>query len=335
MCSKRRGFTLIELLVVIAVIAVLISLLLPAVQQAREAARRSQCKNNLKQMGLAFHNYHDVHRVLPQSHVNWPGFGSSFGAWGWGSFLLPYLDQAAMANTLDYNKRPVRDASGKSAADDPAAVAALNTRLPVYWCPSTTAPEQWDSNLNNSGVFSFGSSPTLHPAISNYVVNWGSGYPQEPTYKGGTSNNGPFHCDSSFGFRDFTDGTSLTVLVGERAWEHPLTAGSPGGHYQPRASTWAGARSNSPGGALDSGLVQVAAGGYIPMNTPCTVDTSCRRAFSSHHEGGTQFLLGDGSVHFISEAIDHRPDTSTAVIKVDSVFERILAMNDGQPVGEF
>ncbi|QDT35939.1 DUF1559 domain-containing protein [Stratiformator vulcanicus] len=142
----RRAFTLIELLVVIAIIAILIALLLPAVQQAREAARRSQCKNNLKQLGLALHNYHGAHSVFPSGYVTWddyasigggsaPGFlagdTSTFNTgpgWGWGAMLLPYLEQSTVTANLDFDRNMW----------DPANAAAIRTRLPVFLCPSSS-----------------------------------------------------------------------------------------------------------------------------------------------------------------------------------------------------
>ena len=121
--NRQRGFTLIELLVVIAIIAILIALLLPAVQQAREAARRSQCKNNLKQIGLAMHNYHDTHRVFPPGWVQ----GTSTGTvnWGWSTYILPFVDQAPLYNTLSPNGTAMAGASGN-----------LIKLISVYTCPS-------------------------------------------------------------------------------------------------------------------------------------------------------------------------------------------------------
>src|SRR3954447_24995498 len=149
---RRTGFTLIELLVVIAIIAILIALLLPAVQQAREAARRTQCRNNLKQMGLAMHNYHDVFNCFPPGYLGYPAAaGQDCSAvrntapfaqgWGWGTYLLPYLDQAPLYNSLNPGQ--------KQAVCDNASGPALNAGnpvlqrqlLPVYVCPSAADPD--------------------------------------------------------------------------------------------------------------------------------------------------------------------------------------------------
>src|SRR5262249_3176606 len=132
----RKGFTLIELLVVIAIIGVLVALLLPAVQQAREAARRTQGKNNLKQNGLALHNYHDSFNLLPSGWVGGHGGGLNiYGAngWGWASKILPQIDQSPLFNTLNFNL-PVADAS---------QLVQRTARIPDFRCPTDIGPDQW------------------------------------------------------------------------------------------------------------------------------------------------------------------------------------------------
>ena len=183
----RRGFTLIELLVVIAIIAILIALLLPAVQQAREAARRSQCKNNVKQIGLALHNYHDTFRAFPAAFYR--GTTTSPG-WGWVAMILPYIDQAPLYNKLD------------TGSVKPSATAStlVQTVLSAYRCPSDTG-KATNSNRNNWGT-------------SNYAGVWGSGDANESI----SSGNGIFSASSSVRMRDITDGTSNTIGIGERAY---------------------------------------------------------------------------------------------------------------------
>ena len=138
----RRGFTLIELLVVISIIAVLIALLLPAVQQAREAARRSQCKNNIKQMGLAFHNYHDVFNTFPPAWISGSATGptngstTETGCWGWGAMLLPHLDQAPLYNVV----QPGPLTLSQNLAAGGAQAAALKTPLAAFRCASDVGP---------------------------------------------------------------------------------------------------------------------------------------------------------------------------------------------------
>src|SRR5262249_44823850 len=143
--TRRLGFTLIELLVVIAIIAVLVSTLLPAVQQAREAARRSQCKNNLKQMGLAFHNYHDAMNTFPYAYLlTAPGLfglpaGTPLNANSWGLMLLPYLDQQPLYDQYNCNVAPINEAVafGQPAAVIASNIAVISTPLTVFACPTT------------------------------------------------------------------------------------------------------------------------------------------------------------------------------------------------------
>src|SRR5579863_1826177 len=159
MCSRKKGFTLIELLVVIAIIAILVSLLLPAVQQAREAARRTQCKNNLKQIGLALHNYHDALLVFPPGYVDKNGDPNSTPdndlgpGWGWASFILPYLDQGNLYSQINFNL-----GVGLGANAQPSLVT-----LPVMQCPSDTLPQPfpvYDSSFT---------TPIATVAYGNYV----------------------------------------------------------------------------------------------------------------------------------------------------------------------
>ena len=197
MRHSRRGFTLIELLVVIAIIAVLIALLLPAVQQAREAARRTQCKNNLKQLGLALHNYHDTFLVFPPGQFQPLGtnVNSSTNRSCWMQRILPYIDQATLFNTFATNM------SGPAgfASNWPGA----NTILPALMCPSDPSSPK---NATASGLANQGFS-------GNYSVCAGS-----TTFGvdgGGDKLNGMFFCYSRTSIRDTTDGTSNTLLAGE------------------------------------------------------------------------------------------------------------------------
>lgn len=275
--SNRRGFTLIELLVVIAIIAILIALLLPAVQQAREAARRSTCKNNLKQIGLALHNYHETHSVLPSGWIGVePGVGSNveFGSgWGWGTMSLPYMDQANIYNQLNFSLD----------INDPAQPAGLIEQdLPAFRCPSDPSPSKF--NLVEEGTTTV--IATL--ALANYIGSFGSdeldGCESVPAGSACKS-TGVFYHNSNTRFRDVTDGLSQTLFAGERKTDES----------QDWRSTWVGA---VPEGAETFARV-LGATDHVPNHVSSHFDD-----FSSHHVGGAQFVFGDGRVRFVSENID-------------------------------
>jgi len=202
---KRGAFTLIELLVVIAIIAVLIALLLPAVQQAREAARRTQCKNNLKQLGLALMNYESNFTTFPPNLVPGGNFNYSAGNWGVLAFLSPYLDQTPIYNLMNLNAPTYASASPYGIAD-PNNAKAASFVIPMFLCPS-------DKSMSLGGDYGVAS---LGP--SNYCANLGSGI---NTYQGSPANGSPYNADgvmfanSSVRIGDMTDGTSNTACMSE------------------------------------------------------------------------------------------------------------------------
>ncbi len=349
---SSRGFTLIELLVVIAIIAVLIALLLPAVQQAREAARRSQCKNNIKQLGLAFHNYHDVSNTLP------PGWVSSYyqvaagtgetTIWSWGAFLLPYLDQAPIYNTLAPGVRRI----DQNLALGGANAAALTTPLPVFACPSDTGPglNNFDGTLGTDATqtsdfgtysrYATNGSANVAIAKSNYVISADTGDSNTPAVLAATYGPplGVGWGDSKVGLRDITDGTSNTILVGERAFRLKnlyIGAGNALG-FAPATSV------GSYNGLQCRSCLAVIGIPYWGINQTVTNPNHQSRGYSSPHVGGAHFLMGDGAVRFISENVDHKPNSIAGAAPdhsgpayIDSVFERLLGRNDGQVVGDF
>jgi prepilin-type N-terminal cleavage/methylation domain-containing protein len=176
-CVRRRAFTLIELLVVIAIIAVLVSLLLPAVQQAREAARRTQCRSNLKQLGLALHNYHDVHRTFPAGYYSYPtrdGGGPAWAmidpqswdgapGWGWGTAILPYIEQGNLASGLR-GERPMWD---------PIHADLIRTKLPVFLCPTASGGEDPFVIRDMSGNPRIAAGREVEVGRSHYVASHG------------------------------------------------------------------------------------------------------------------------------------------------------------------
>ncbi|MBL8851357.1 MAG: DUF1559 domain-containing protein, partial [Planctomycetaceae bacterium] len=217
---RSRGFTLIELLVVIAIIAILIALLLPAVQQAREAARRTQCKNNLHQIGLAIHNYLDVHGIFPQASYwdltsTYAGSGidpSTLNSqWGWATMILPYLDQAPLYNALTPGPTLMQ-----AAMMDPVRLKLLQTPIPAYLCPSDTG-----GNLNSNRPFRSADGQGIpvtadtQVALSNYMGS-----------NGDKTSDGIFWSGAGrVRIRDVTDGTSNTFCVGERSSPNGFWAG--------------------------------------------------------------------------------------------------------------
>ena len=299
---KRKAFTLIELLVVIAIIAILIALLLPAVQQAREAARRTQCKNNLKQLGLALHNYHDTFLVFPPAYFGvWGGSGTN---WAWGGSVLPYIDQAPLYNVINFGNIPAHDAGANS-----TILAAMQQPLAAFRCPSDKA-----KGTNSAWVFRGGwNAGGVATATSNYILSNHSN-----TNKRDGSANGVFgNANAALGcisIKDISDGTSNTLAIGERAWQ--LNG------VQFNAALLFGANDTDENATSYGTSTVVGAGGWT-MNSDA-------RGFSSPHEGGGQFLLCDGSVRFISENINHNTDST-----VNSTFEYLIAREDNQVVGEF
>tara|TARA_R110002095_G_scaffold198989_2_gene178646 strand:- start:577 stop:1443 length:867 start_codon:yes stop_codon:yes gene_type:complete len=264
---RRRAFTLIELLVVIAIIAILIALLLPAVQQAREAARRSSCKNNFKQIGLALHNYHDTMRIFPPGYCR-AGSTTDNNFIGWGTFILPYIDQANLYNQIQ--TKGGFDKSWFDPAFSTIGTVEAKTILPAYICPSDPM------GGINTDLSSYGKS--------NYLLV-GSKYPASTPIIA-------FGRNSAVRIRDFTDGVSNTMLGGERT-----TQGSNSG------GIWIGSTGPSAGYKIH-GAPEFLSESTTLRSTQINGTVDVNYGFSSSHVGGAHFLLGDGRVVFLSENID-------------------------------
>ncbi|MFK7779378.1 MAG: DUF1559 domain-containing protein [Gimesia sp.] len=312
----KRGFTLIELLVVIAIIAILIALLLPAVQQAREAARRSTCKNSLKQIGLALHNYEETHRSYPPGYIarnvssTDPSSPNETGSgFAWGVMLLPFIDQSNIYNQLDLNL-DCTDAPNIGLADE---------SISIFRCPSDT----------NQGVFSVTSgSNTYQISSANYVGIYG--YGSLTTAPGNPTDKGILYRNSSVRVRDITDGMSNAIVVGERSHEHKFVGSTTTINAD---STWYAAipEATRPAGMMMTSMTEgpaslvlghVGQGGMMAMHHPPNT-TNHIANFSSKHEGGAHFLMGDGAVRFLSENMNY--DT----------FRFLGTINDGNVLGEF
>ncbi len=294
--SRPKGFTLIELLVVIAIIAVLIALLLPAVQAAREAARRSQCVNNLKQLGLSMQNFHDAMGTLPPGAVNSP-------AQGWPFFVLGYLEQVSMQNALNINA-PYYDARNSTVTQ-----ATIN----VFNCPSDP----------NSGLFYY--SKFLPRKKGSYAVNWGNshydqGLPNPFTGPMGTvvPIRGPFRVTvpskgiNAFSFRDITDGTSNTMQTSELLIG--MNTGTSAGQSDIRGDIWGDSRCGNmytaylaPNSTLQDQLDSKNDCQYINGNPPCNAPSpqgADYDAARSKHPGGVNVGFCDGSVRFIKNSVN-------------------------------
>lgn len=325
-----RGFTLIELLVVIAIIAILIALLLPAVQQAREAARRSTCKNNMKQIGLALHNYHDVARVFPPGWII-PQYTQPDGVTpvsssnhrhvtrnpAWGLYLLPYIDQAPLYNLQTFASS-VNIAANDSGRPDPSTGAGLlggpnstnklGENLPTYSCPSDT---QFNRGAGRNG---FGRS-SYACCRGNTTTGRGQG-----TSMG--KSPGVFYTNSDVRVRDITDGTSNTIAIGEvsdNQWfSHWMTS-----------TNYSGANWPAFGIGKEDDMVFRSTHAIHPINRKIgdPTDTNSlsndNTGFGSMHVGGAHFLFCDGHVQFLSENIDL------------GIYGDLGDKQDDNPIGEF
>jgi prepilin-type N-terminal cleavage/methylation domain-containing protein/prepilin-type processing-associated H-X9-DG protein len=276
---SRLGFTLIELLVVIAIIAILIGLLLPAVQKVREAAARSQCMNNLKQMGLAMHSYHDANQSLPPGYSasgSWvEGSNVTTPGWGWATYILPYLEQNNLYSQFNLSQ-PVENFS--------SADTGIQTMLKVYLCPSDAPPTAPFAVLNVAGT-----TTVTTAAPSSYAATCG---PDDSEVDAETG-LGIFYRNSRTRITDISDGTSQTVMVGDRAWADSkgIWAGAPSG-----AAMWPGPRNPWQTTTALAPCLVLVHNNWINIKTDADGGLD---DFSSYHTGGVNLVFADGSVHFV------------------------------------
>jgi prepilin-type N-terminal cleavage/methylation domain-containing protein/prepilin-type processing-associated H-X9-DG protein len=330
---RRTAFTLIELLVVIAIIAVLIALLLPAVQQAREAARRTQCKSNLKQIGLALHNYHDIAQMFPPESI-W-AYGA-VGSWqprnfSWLTQILPQMDQAPLYMQTNFNA-PIWNQT------------IMGKQLPVLTCPS-------DPGVDSPGA-TYGMSITNYAGAEGY--DWWS--------RSGGSLGGVFTLNSHTRIRDISDGTSNTICVGEVTstgfngggqWQNGVGRPNPVGSawfrpafvsvvYSDSQSTGNGATSYpQPDGSANpasawTALKPTAPYPYKPTYLHTFGLNSNQFGAHSRHTGGAHFLMADGSARFLSQNMNYSPGEPAIGYSTGyGVWGALNTMSGGEIVGEF
>lgn len=326
---SKRGFTLVELLVVIAIIGTLVGLLLPAVQAARESARRSQCVNNMKQVALGLHNYHDANKALPASALDWTY--ATRDCWSWMYFVLPYIEQTTLFDAC-------RGLGGPRNMGVPVQAQA-KAPIPQFLCPTDTVALLAPEAAYNSGAF-----VTYYSSKANYLANGGA----NRGYNGPDGTNsvslrlsrrirfsqGAFRRTQGATFKDFTDGLSKTFLFGE-------AGGVPFGASNP---------AKMPGiwvGTLNSAAQQY----EVMRDTKSKLNSGDGTAFGSFHPGGANFAMADASVRFVDETIQSNPvtggdvnlsgdgDTDTYLnqisLPVRGIYQRLSTRADGLTVADF
>jgi prepilin-type N-terminal cleavage/methylation domain-containing protein len=338
---RRRGFTLVELLVVIAVIAMLVALLLPAVQSVREAARQTQCQDRLHNLGVACHGYEGSHRTLPPGYVSFSEYGrigmlpaedydaltwDAAPGWAWGTMLLPHIEQAPLYHSLDLNQ------PAWSTVNAPK----LETTLDLFLCPSASGGDEPFTVVNSAGAPLLKRGATRRLARSHYAASHGQeeawGDLSGPT--GGLNGNvaqladGPFYRNSRTRFGDIADGLSSTVLLGEhssRLSDKTWTAVVPGAFVHPRIIS----PENAAESAATLTLIHTGpAQGEVdflgnPIIHPPNFPAFHVCQMYSEHFGGAYILLADNVVRFVSENCDRK------------TFSALTSIHEGEVVGAY
>ncbi|MFO0889305.1 MAG: DUF1559 domain-containing protein [Isosphaeraceae bacterium] len=307
------GFTLIELLVVIAIIAVLIALLLPAVQSARESARRAQCVNNLKQIGIAIHNYHDANGILPLGSQQFGAWDKSCGYWPSGHSLftaiLPYVEQGGTFNAVNFSFVANADTPQSGVFPGQVQATALQTQIATYVCPSEVSPMTYRSSY-------YPSSQTSYAAVLGVkdTVRWWIDCPQQ------IPPDGIFGLNHGSKLSAITDGTSNTLMVGEASrfrnetedWYNEWSSALWWGSAIEGVSRFAAIATTAP--RLNANLQipdpeptytytgDVDSWAYDP-NPAVNALNAGQFGFRSQHPGGANFVFGDGSVRYLKESI--------------------------------
>jgi prepilin-type N-terminal cleavage/methylation domain-containing protein/prepilin-type processing-associated H-X9-DG protein len=349
---SRIGFTLVELLVVIAIIGILIALLLPAVQAAREAARRSQCSNNLKQLALGVLNYESSNKDLPPGSVlpklptitpypptNHDSNMARTAGWTWSALILPYIEQSAIYDDLVSNQ-PVMGRTVQNAAQ----LQILQTPLKTYRCPSDDGPplneapseSHFRFGLTNTGanwhVDGVAAGPRVPLATSNYVAMHHHQMHQISggrwTFTGGFGPAivSPDNKARGFPLAEILDGTSNTICLGERAYKAK--------NVMMHAAVWGGCAAAWHDDCIDDAWA-TARSPINPIQTAIYGTNQRQQALSSNHPGGVQVALFDGSVRFLSNNIAFRMTGGENTTAADSVYEYLIHRKDGAAIGAF
>jgi len=335
---RRRAFTLVELLVVIAIIGILVALLLPAVQAARESARRTKCVNNLKQIGLAVHTYAQALGTFPSGFVIDAAAQSNDNeveSWGWHVFIMPFIELQPLYDQLDPGNRTLMDLLANSPADHPL----LQQYLAIYACPSDIKQATLDRNSRH--FYGRGNTARIEVGKTNYVGSlgffdkpWRSGWP--------FMNNGVLFGNSTIRPAEVFDGTSHTFLAGER-------------DMRCYAASWPGVR--NPPGPCNWGIYHNLGRVSFKLNSPYDPEyhksrgtwgsptngfcDCCVEGFSSRHPDGANFVMCDGSVHFVSDDIHYdegsNNDRGTTLTDLAGIglYQRLGIRDDEQPIEGF
>ncbi len=289
--KKRSAFTLVELLVVIAIIGLLIGLLLPAVNAARESARRTSCTNNLKQIGLALINCHDETGSFPPGYsaagAYVDGATDTTPGWSWAAYILPYIEERGAYKAINF-RLPVESSQN---------AAAIQTFVKTFICPSDLAPQA-------AFAVTDGFSKTIATAApSSYSASCGS----DPSDTFDATGTGIFYRNSKTRMADITDGASHTVMVGERAWAYAkgIWAGAISGGVIMR-----GALNTNPGSPSGSAPAATLVLSHCHLINTANDTDGGLDDYSSLHPGGTNVVYADGSVRFVISISSDNPDGS-------------------------
>jgi prepilin-type N-terminal cleavage/methylation domain-containing protein/prepilin-type processing-associated H-X9-DG protein len=315
--TARQGFTLIELLVVIAIIAVLIGLLLPAVQKVREAANRMQCSNNLKQMGVALHNYHDTYGIFPPAKINSGSAGKYTAATSFYPdkpyvynhtgfvLMLPYLEQDNLYKQYDF-AYPSSTSNWAGASLPPAPynvvspgnAAVIGTRVPIYECPSDQQPAPVASDNAGTGAYA-----RTNARRSNYLFDCGMENDYTLTYNTNSSTTGAFGTNGAARLAKIRDGSSNTIAIGESKQNHDSTSYGPfwgsGTHTAVQGYVGPVWSTTLP---PDGFNINFPWGGVVDKYTDIRANYQYAWGFGSWHPGGANFVFCDGSVRFLPDS---------------------------------